>query len=186
MNYFLERFSKIFLIFITLIVLPAMTYFVMGSSGVSINTPQKKVVYELPYPGILPDHPLYFLKIIRDRINEFLVRDYLKKAQLYLNYSDKRVAMALALAKKGKHQASISAFSKAEKYFEKIIFLLKEAKKQGNQAPSSFLELVKLSNAKHNELIGEIMKLSPQGLQEDINQLFDLNLKIKKELETIP
>ncbi|MCX7955532.1 MAG: DUF5667 domain-containing protein [Patescibacteria group bacterium] len=186
MNSFLERFGKIFLIFFTIIVFPAMTYFVMESSSVSINTSRERVVYDLPYPGILPDHPLYFLKITRDRINEFLTRDNLKKAYLYLNYSDKRVAMALALAKKGKHQSSINTFSKAEKYFEKIIFLLKEAKKQGNQAPSSFLELVKLSNAKHNELINEIMKSSPQGLQEDINQLFDLNLKIKKELETIP
>lgn len=186
MNSYLERFAKIFLVFITLILLPAMTYFVMESTGVSINAPQEKVVYELPYPGILPDHPLYFLKIIRDRINEFLTRDSLKKAQLYLNYSDKRIAMALSLNKKGKYQASINTFSKGEKYFEKIIYLLKEAKKQGNQAPSSFLELVKLSNAKHNELIGEIMKSSPQGLQEDINQLLDLNLKIKKELETMP
>lgn len=182
----LERFSKVFIIFLSLIILPTMTYFVMESSGVSINAPQKKVVYDLPYPGILPDHPLYFLKIIRDRINEFLTRDSLKKAQLYLNYSDKRVAMALALSAKGKHQAALTSFSKGEKYFEKIIYLLKEAKKQGNQAPSSFVEIIKLSNAKHNELIGEIMKAAPQGLQDDINQLLDLNLKIKKELEMLP
>lgn len=181
-----KQLSKFFIIFLSLIILPTTTYFVMESSGVSMNAPQKKVVYELPYPGILPDHPLYFLKIIRDRINEFLTRDNLKKAQLYLNYSDKRVAMALALSLKGKNQAAISSFSKAEKYFEKIIDLLKEAKKQGNQAPSSFIEIIKLSNAKHNELIGEIMKASPAGLQQDINQLLDLNLKIKKELETLP
>ncbi|GIW64431.1 MAG: hypothetical protein KatS3mg092_0364 [Patescibacteria group bacterium] len=181
-----QRLSKILIIFLSLIVLPAMTYFVMESSGTQINTSQQKVIYDLPYPGILPDHPLYFLKIIRDRINEFIIRDLLKKAQLYLNFSDKRAAMALLLAKKGKNQAAITTFSKGEKYFEKIIDLIKEAKKQGNQPPSSFIELVKLSNAKHNELIIEIMKLSPQGLQQDINQLLDLNLKIKKELETLP
>lgn len=186
MNFSSKKILKIFFVFIILILLPTMTYFVMETAGISVNTPQKKVVYELPYPGILPDHPLYFFKITRDRINEFLTRDPLKKAHLYLNYSDKRAAMAILLSKKGKHQASINTFSKAEKYFEKIIYLLKQSKKQGNQAPSSFLELLKLSNAKHYELIDEIMKSIPQGMEQDINQLFDLNLKIKKELETMP
>lgn len=147
---------------------------------------KKNVIYELPYPGILPDHPLYFLKIIRDRINDFFIRDPLKKAKLYLNYSDKRAAMALSLNKKGKYQISISTFSKGEKYFLKIIEIIKQSKEKKVSIPSDFIELLKLSNSKHYELINEIMKSSPQGLQEDINQLLDLNLRIKKELETIP
>lgn len=182
----LKRFSKIFVILLSLVIFPATTYFVMESSGEIITTPQNKVVYNLPYPGLLPDHPLYFLKIIRDRINEFLTRDPIKKAQLYLIYSDKRAAMSLALAKKGKAQESLSTFSKGEKYFLKIPPLLKEAKKQGNQAPSSFIEIIKLSNAKHNELIGELIKIIPEGLQKEIDQLFLLNQEVKKELETLP
>lgn len=177
---------KILIIFIFVLLLPTTTYFVMESTGISVGSSQKKVIYELPYPGILPDHPLFFLKEIRDKINDIITRDYLKKAQLYLKYSDKKAAMAIFLSKKGKHKAAINIFLKGEKYFEKIIFILKEAKKQGTQAPSSFIELLKLSNTKHYELIDEMMKSSPQGLEEEIKKLFDLNLKIKKELETIP
>jgi len=183
----LKQFGRLILILLILIILPTTTYFVMESSGNSIISPSKeKIVYDLPYPGILPDHPLYFLKIIRDRVNEFLIRDDFKKAQTYLVYSDKRVSMALALAKKGKNQAAISSFSKGEKYFEKIPALLKKSKNQGNQAPSSFLEVLKLANAKHQEIIGELIKTMPEGFQDQLNQLLELNLKIKKELETLP
>ncbi len=173
-------------IFLVIIILPAFTYVVMESSGEGISNIQNKIAYELPYPGLLPDHPLYFLKITRDRITEFFTRDPIKKAQLYLLYSDKRAAMALALARKGKNQLSLSTFSKGEKYFLKIPSLLQSAKKQGNQAPSSFIELLKLANAKHNELIGELIKILPDGSQKEIDQLLLLNQSIKKELETLP
>ena len=182
----MKKIGRFILIFLFLILIPAMAYFVMESSGASVNTPQEKVIYNLPYPGILSDHPLYFVKIIRDRLTEFLTRDNVKKAQLYLLYSDKRVAMAMTLAKKGKSQPAIEAFSKGEKYFLKIPDLLRAAKEQGGPAPSSFVETLKLSNAKHTELIGELMKTLPESNQSGINGLLKLNLEIKKLLETLP
>jgi len=157
----------------------------METSGATIETPQEKVVYTLPYPGILPDHPLYFIKILRDRVNEFITRDNLKKAEIYLLYSDKRVAMAIALAKKGKTTLTINTFSKAEKYLQKAVFLLKEAKNQGSSAPSSFVETIKLATAKHKELINELMKTSPQGYSDSLSQLLILNDQVRFALENL-
>ena len=182
----MKKFGRFVLLFLFLIILPAMAYFVMESSGAPVATPQEKVVYNLPYPGILSDHPLYFMKITRDRLMEFLTRDNVKKAQLYLLYSDKRVAMAMSLAKKGKSQQAISAFSKGEKYFLKIPDILRVVKEQGGQPPSGFVETLKVSNAKHAELIGELMKTLPEGNQEYLAALLNLNLEIKKALETLP
>jgi hypothetical protein len=163
------------------------TYLVLGaSSDQLIKTPQEKIAYNLPYPGLLPDSPLYPVKMIRDQITDFLTRDNYKKAQLYLLYSDKRVAMSLALAQKGKNQLVIDTFSKGEKYFLKIPELLESAKKQGAQAPSNFIETLKLSNTKHKELIGELIKILPQGLNEPLQQLSDLNQQAKKAIESLP
>jgi len=162
-----------------------LSYFVIASSETTSGISQEKVVYNLPYPGILPDHPLYFFKIVRDRINNFLTRDHLKKAELYLLFSDKRAAMALSLAKKGKNQQAIDTFSKAEKYFLKIPPILQEAKRQGSSPPSSFIETLKLSNAKHQELITELFKTLPQGITEPLNQIMLLNGQVKKELEKL-
>ena len=181
----MKNMIRYLLIVLFLVLLLPVTYVVMETSGATIDTPQNKVIYTLPYPGILPDHPLYFVKIVRDRINEFLTRDQLKKAEIYLLYSDKRVAMAMTLAKKGKNKLAIETFSKAEKYFLKVPQLLRSSKEQGSSAPSSFVERVKLANAKHRELIDELIKTFPQGLNEPLTSLFLLNDQARYGLETL-
>ena len=182
----MKNFGRYLLLITFIIVVPFATYFVLGASDSLIKTPQEKVAYNLPYPGLLPDSPLYLAKIVRDRITDFLTRDNLKKAELYLLYSDKRIVMSLLLARKGKSQLAIDTFAKGEKYFLKIPNLLKSAKKQGGQAPSNFIETLKLSNAKHKELIEELIKILPQGLDQSLTQLSDLNQQIKLEIESLP
>jgi len=175
--------SRFIIVFFIIIAMPAVGYFVMESSGQTVDTSDEKVVYNLPYPGILSDNPLYLVKIVRDRITEFLTREALKKAQLYLLYSDKRIAMAITLAHKGKTRQAIDAASKGEKYFLKIPPILKEAKKQGNSPPSSFVETLKLSNAKHKEVIAEILKILPTGSTDELNQVNALNEQARRDLE---
>ena len=94
----MKNFGRYILLISFVIIFPVVTYFVMGASETLIKTPQEKVIYNLPYPGLLPDSPLYITKVIRDKITDFLTRDNLKKAELYLLYSDKRVSMSLVLA----------------------------------------------------------------------------------------
>lgn len=182
----MKNFGRYILLISFIVLVPFITYFVLGASETLVKTPQEKVIYNLPYPGLLPDSPLYFTKITRDRITDFLTRDNLKKAELYLLFSDKRVSMSLVLASKGKNQLAIDTFTKGEKYFAKIIDLLILAKKQGAQSPSSFVETLKLSNAKHKELIEELIKILPQGLNQSLTQLLNLNQQIRHQIESLP
>lgn len=182
----MKNFGRYILLISFVVLVPFVTYFVLGASDTLVKTPQEKVIYNLPYPGLLPDSPLYITKIMRDKITDFLTRDNLKKAELYLLYSDKRTSMSLVLASKGKSQLAIDTFVKGEKYFLKIPELLRSAKKQGAQAPSSFVETLKLSNAKHKELIEELIKILPQGLNQSLTQLSDLNQQVRSEIESLP
>ncbi len=182
----LLKLSRLLFVIFFILIIPLTAYFVMEGETLAVVVNQEKVIYNLPYPGILPDHPLYFLKIIRDRINEFLVRDNLKKAQLYLLYSDKRAAMAMLLAKEGKNALAIDTFSKAEKYFLQISPLVTNAKKQGVSAPSSFIDTLKLSNAKHKELLDTLLKDLPQGSTDSINLIINLNVQAANELKKLP
>ena len=141
------------------------------------------VAYELPYPGILPDHPLYFVKALRDKLQDFFTRDNVKKAELYLLYSDKRLAMAEALAKKGKNDLSVTTLSKGEKYFLKIPDLLKNAKEQGSAATPEFVSRVRLSNQKHKELIGELIQEFPQGEQQTFDPILKMDDAITQKLQ---
>lgn len=173
----------LFLIFFTLLPFtfppPAVDY------AQPIKLTGEKVIYNLPYPGLLPDHPLYFVKIVRDRMQEFITRDNLKKAELYLLLSDKRVAMAQALAKNGKDRNAITTISKAEKYFEKIPRLLVDSKKQGVAASSEFVSRLRLSNAKHKEVIETFLKELPQGNATEVNEILEKNRSIKSRLDRL-
>lgn len=184
----MKAFVKILFVFVFVFFILITVYlsFAIESAGDTINKNQEDVIYNLPYPGLLPDHPLYIIKLTRDKLTEFLTRDYSKKAELYLLNSDKRAIAGYQLAKKGKNKLAISTFSKGEKYFLKIPQLIKQLKQQGGQPPNGFIETLKLANAKHHQLILEMFKIFPQGNQEDLELLLKLNLEVKKAVETLP
>lgn len=147
-----------------------------------VNAIQESVIYNLPYPGILPDNPLYIFKAIRDQLMIFGTRDNVKKAQLYLLLSDKRIAMAIELAKKGKEKQAVETAGRAEKYFFQIPQLLTDAKKQGSGSSSEFIQTLKLSNEKHREILDSFLKNLPQGLNDSVNGVIQINVQVKRSL----
>lgn len=142
-----------------------------------------KVIYELPYPGITPENPLYIFKQIRDRVQEFLIRDSLPKAEFLLTSSDKRAHIALILTEKGKTRQAVEVLVDAEQKALSIPPLLRASKKQGVAASEGFIYTLKLSNAKHKEIIEELVKLIPQGQDADVlNAILELNQRVATEL----
>lgn len=123
---------------------------VSSSSGVEVD-------YELPYPGLLPDSPLYFLRMIRDRIISILIADPLKKAEFNLLQADKRLNAGIYLMSKGNVSLAVSTISKAENYLGESLDKVEEAKKQGEDAGG--IE-GKLKNAlkKHQQELSKILK----------------------------
>ena len=97
----------------------------------SASPSSQTVNYELPYPGLLPDSPLYFLRIIRDRTVGFLISDSLKKSEFNLLQADKRLNAAIYLVNKGNVSLAFTTVSKAENYFLEALDKMDEAKKQG-------------------------------------------------------
>lgn len=87
--------------------------------------------YVLPYPGLLPDNPLYPIKAFRDRMVSLLISDPLKKAEFNVLQSDKRMGASLALYKKGEKELAEQTVGKAGNYFEEAIAKASEAKQQG-------------------------------------------------------
>src|SRR3989344_2373320 len=151
----------------------------------SLRLDQPEVIYPLPYPGLLTDHPLYSLKEWRDRILIFTTRDNVKKAQLYLHLSDKRMATALQLAEKGKEQLSKRELTNAENYFLKIPSLLIDAKKQGSGLSEDFVTKLRQSNAKHKEVITDVMKDLNQAEIKSFQTILEMNAQASKEIEQL-
>lgn len=118
---------------------------------------EKPVDYDLHwsgtiYPGILPDHFLYPLKMIRDRIWLFLTTDPLKKAELLLKFADKRLLAAQQLIDKGKTELGVTTITKAEKYLERAVNQEKVAREKGRDT-AELLEKLSGATLKHEEVL---------------------------------
>ena len=163
----------------TLIVLPTLR---AVANSQTIEVSPKKVVYTLPYPGILADHPLYPIKRLRDSILIFTTRDTLKKAELYHHLSDKHIAIALRLEGKGKEQLAIDELKLAEDFFSKVPALLKESKEQGVGPTNDFITKLYLSNSKHAELITDFLKKTTEDNIETLKTLIKKNQNIRAEI----
>lgn len=129
------------------------------SSFAAIATPTptptyKNVDYTLPYPGLLPDNPLYPLKAFRDKVISMFISDPLKKAKFDLLQADKRINASLYLYNQRHDKEDIisSTISKGENYFEDGIGQIRQAKMQGED-DHDIIRLFSKSSQKHIEVL---------------------------------
>lgn len=128
---------------------------IQNALGVPNATSEAKFInvsYELPYPGILPDNPLYFLKALRDNAINFFITDSVKKAEYDLLMADKRLASSVSLLNNGNYQLAITTLSKSGNYFDQAIQLAAQAKSQGLDA-KNILNKLWTGSQKHQQVI---------------------------------
>jgi hypothetical protein len=116
----------------------------------------KKSEYILPYPGILPDHPLYFIKQIRDRIMESLISDPVRKIEFYILQGDKLTNSGIFLNAKNKETLTTEVFSGASKSMEKAIKAATFMISQGKVIPGYITDRLNNSLAKQEEVLTEL------------------------------
>lgn len=177
---------KILVSFLTLIILvfsiPA-TYVISQSQNIQIE--EKTIIYNLPYPGILSDHPFYFLKSFRDTLLILITREPQKKTQLLLHLSDKHVAMASALLEKGKEEKALSSIYESQELFQRIFPLMKNAKEQGLAQSSEFVETLLQSNTKHKEVITELLEGVSESNVSTLKDALEINKTLLNEIEKL-
>jgi hypothetical protein len=114
-----------------------------------------KMEYYLPYPGILPDSPLYKIKALRDRVELWLTFNPTDKASKELQFADKRINAAIFLMQGGKANLAVSTATKAEKYLESAVNLALDETKKGKDMKSLLGEMDKSAN-KHLEVLNDL------------------------------
>lgn len=124
----------------------------VGTVGLVVGV---KNDYYLPYPGMLPDNPLYKLKAVRDRVKLWLARDEEGKARLELLYADKRINAAKALVEGGRNDLGVSTATKAEKYLAGSCDRALKMVGGGRDVKSLLLTLAKATD-KHAETLEEL------------------------------
>lgn len=132
----------------------------------------EKDAYPLLYPGILPDHPLYFIKMLRDRVRLWMTREALSRAELMLHYADKRIAASLALAEKGKAGLAVTTAGKAEVYFERALGEAERAAGSGKDA-SEFYGKALLSSKKHQKVLVGVLSQVPDEAKSAVESALE-------------
>ncbi len=159
---------SILLISIFRVAAPQHTFLAFTSQVLPASESDMRINYELPYPGkILPDHPLWFIKALRDRLWILATTSNSKKAELYLLFSDKRLESARILFEKGKADLAFSTLTKAEKYLE-LAQKKEESNRQKGLDTKNFLSKLANASLKHRQVINNILEIAPEDARPEI------------------
>lgn len=122
----------------------------------------KTIEYFLAYQGkVNPDSPLWYLKVVRDRLQYVTTFDSLKKAELNLLNADKRLNSSIELFKNNKPDLGLSTLTKAEKYLQKALEVAPE--------DNELYKKLALASLKHIEVINnEIIPKCPEDLKPEV------------------
>lgn len=143
------------------------------------------VKYDLAYPGILPDHPLYKLKLLRDKITLYLISDPRKKIDYYLLQTDKGILATAMLVDKKEFDLANQTALKAENNFTLLSstydgYYFKENGKIPDQ--QELLKKLKTASLKHQEVLTSLLEKTPKEKQTTFLQVIDFS---KRNMESI-
>lgn len=144
----------------------------------SLSATPTPIDYQLPFPGLLPDHPLYFLRQFRDDLYGVLISGSLRHAEHSLLQADKRVEASAMLVKKRKVDLAEKTLSRAIVYYEDAITRVIEAKKQG-MITDEFLRRLFVANLKHKEVINALEKNYPKRFNDELKKTEEIGKKVK-------
>lgn len=149
------------------------------------STSSQKIEYSLPYPGILPDHPFYKLKMARDRIWLWLTTDPVKKTELLLLFADKRIGAGKALLEGNQISLGISTLIKGEKYFEQAAAEANKAKEKGKNI-RKVAESLQKAALKYEEVLSDLRgrNISSEG-KTALDDLLQKISNLKPQVEEL-
>ena len=126
----------------------------------------QRVNYELPYPGMLPDNPFYFLKALRDGIVKLLINDEMTMARFSLENAEKRMYAGQLLLEKNKDKLAIETISKSNNYLDDARNAVVSAQRQNPKDPDvkPFLLQFRSAVLKHREIAHDSRKLVDKDL----------------------
>jgi len=154
--------------------------------GVSEMTEEGEVMYELPYPGLLPGHYLYPLKMMRDRVVEWLTFDRDKKVELMILYADKRMAAAKVLLERGEEDLGVETGLKAMMYQERAISMIEEIKAEGENV-GVWANRLERGTAKYREtwrgLVEKVSEKTRPRMDEYKDKANEHNKRLQRVLE---
>lgn len=143
-----------------------------------ISTPH--VEYTLAFPGILPDHPLYKLKLFRDKMKESMVKNPKQKVYFYLLQADKGILGTAMLIDKKEYDLAGVSLLRAEHNMTRITEVLLTF--DFKQSPE-LLPKLQLASLKHQEIISALISRIPANTQKTFETVLEFSKRNQQTIE---
>ncbi len=137
------------------------------------------VQYDLAFPGILPDHPLYKVKVLRDKVQALFIFDPQKKMEFYLRRADKGMLAAAMLV--DKHTIAL-AHETALKAEHNITLLIDVLRASETVPPNDFIQRLRTASAKHQEVLASLLPKVAEGERQTFETVIEFS---KRNLQSI-
>lgn len=144
-----------------------------------------KSEYALPYPGILPDHPLFFLKRLRDKILDMLIVDPLRKAEFYILQADKRLNMAIFLREKGKMIYVGKTVLEAEQFALQALDEIRNIKTGSKESTGGVVSSLDVSMTKHIDVLMDMLAIEQLDTVNAVQKALERVQSIKKSIKEL-
>ncbi len=142
----------------------------------------QKSPYILPYPGILPDHPLYFLKKVRDSVIEMLIADQVRKSEFYLLQADKHLNAGVFLYEKENKDLSKTTIVLSSDFMKRSVDGLVALKAGGREIPAAVIEKLEQATGKHLEVLADLSGKSEGTVKEGLESSLQTVTSLRGEL----
>lgn len=126
----------------------------------------------LPEPGMLPDHPMYFLTIASEGIGTLFTFGDASESKRALELSEKRLAEARALADQGKTGATGRALERYRAQLDRALTEAEEARANGKNV-DEILSRVSEATSTHQTVLSKVYDRVPEQARPGIERAME-------------
>lgn len=112
--------------------------------------------YSLAWPGILPDSPLYKIKVLRNKIIEKMILTPVKRIEFDLLMADKTIYASKLLLEKREIAKAKETALKGENYYSMLVQDYNKAIQQGKKIPLELDQKITFAAQKHQQIFKEL------------------------------
>ncbi len=188
----LKKVHKIFDAIAREVLIPVIIIFMIRALlGVSLTpavfaqTPPA-AAYQFPWPGILPDHPLYKLKVLRNKIIANIIYSPVKRVEFDLLMADKTLYASKLLLDKGQGELAKETALKGENYFSILVADYARAKQKNEVISGQLRARIARAYEAHQQLISYLGQKAPEADKKtyrDIDFFSDENYRVLQNLD---
>jgi len=142
----------------------------------TINTTADIAQEELIEPGLLPDHPLYFLKTLSESIQTLFAFGEANRVNRHMILAEKRLAEAQALIAQGKTELAEKIMNRYQEQFTRAFTFAQQAKEKGQNSDEIMAKIAE-NTLRHQAVLARVYEQVPEEAKPAIEQAMENSLR---------